>query len=74
MIVVPLLCQSFASIESIPEEKKFDAILVDEGQDFNANFWLAIRTLLKENSKCMYVALDPIQQIRKEKKRKILLI
>ena len=43
---------------------KFDAILVDEGQDFSLEFWLSLKTLLKDDFKVFHVAIDPSQQAR----------
>ena len=36
--------------------EKFDAILVDEGQDFNLTWWNTLRRLLKDNGEMLLVA------------------
>lgn len=42
----------------------FDAILVDEGQDFHPNFWFAIESLLNHTSESfLYVFYDPNQAV-----------
>lgn len=46
--------------------ERFDAILVDEAQDFNLNKWDAIHQLLKENG-ILHLAVDPTQIVRGEK-------
>lgn len=46
----------------ISEPDKFDAILVDEGQDFNPQWWAILRQLLVENGEMLLVA-DTTQDI-----------
>lgn len=41
---------------------KFDAIIVDEAQDFHDNYWIAIEALLKENS-YLHIFFDDNQNI-----------
>ncbi len=41
---------------------KFDAIFVDEGQNFRKNWWTCIEKLLKENA-YFYIFYDPYQSI-----------
>ena len=48
----------------LSEEKRFDAILVDEGQDFEPDWLLALRFLLRERNKSIfYVFFDDNQNI-----------
>lgn len=48
-------------------EEKYDAIVVDEGQDFKENFWLALSFLLQDESEgTFFVFLDPNQAIYTE--------
>ncbi len=55
-----LLCQA---IEAIPE-MRFDAVVVDEGQDFGADWWVPIELINKDvESGCFYVFYDPAQNL-----------
>lgn len=40
----------------------YDAIIVDEGQDFQENYWLGIEALLKEDG-CLYIFYDNNQNL-----------
>ena len=44
----------------------FDAIVVDEGQDFSFNWWytIAFGPLLSNNNSPLYVFMDPNQSLR----------
>ena len=44
------------------DKLKLDAILVDEGQDFNINWWNSLKPLLKDNGE-MILAADPTQDM-----------
>jgi len=44
------------------ERVKYDAILVDEGQDFNLNWWKNLRSLLTNNGEMLLVS-DPTQDV-----------
>lgn len=46
------------------QEEKFDAIIVDEGQDFDPDFWDPLMDLLKdENESFLYIFFDSNQMI-----------
>lgn len=56
------------SAEELPEEN-FDAIIIDEGQDFRDEYWLAIEMLLAQNKESyFYVFYDPNQSIYEKAK------
>jgi hypothetical protein len=43
---------------------QYDAIIVDEGQDFGADYWMALEMLLKdEKESCFYIFYDPNQAL-----------
>ncbi len=44
------------------EDERYDAILVDEGQDFQRNWWIALRSALKPSGEMLLVA-DRAQNI-----------
>jgi len=48
----------------LPEEK-YDAIVVDEGQDFHELWWLSLDGMFRDGNdkKCYYVFFDPLQNI-----------
>ena len=51
------------ALERLPEER-YDAVIVDEGQDFKPAWWLAIEEALREPTKgTIYVFFDPNQNI-----------
>ena len=51
------------ALDRLPDER-YDAIVVDEGQDFKPNWWLAIEEALhKKSSGTLYVFFDPHQNI-----------
>ncbi|MCI0713900.1 MAG: NERD domain-containing protein [Chloroflexi bacterium] len=50
--------------DGLPATEKFDAIVVDEGQDFRATYWLPIQMLLKEPDEgTLYIFYDEAQRI-----------
>lgn len=54
--------------DELEEEKKFDAIIVDEGQDFLDQYWLSIELLFREeNERIYYIFYDPNQLLYQEK-------
>ncbi len=55
-------CALVQTAFDISEPDKFDAILVDEGQDFNPQWWAILRQLLVENGEMLLVA-DTTQDI-----------
>lgn len=51
------------ALQTYPDER-FDAVIVDEAQDFNSDWWIPIETLLGNNDdSILYVFYDPNQQI-----------
>ena len=53
----------FDYIESIPENNKFDCIIVDEAQDFDIDMGLSIRALLSKDYSTFYVFFDENQNV-----------
>ena len=49
----------------LDESEKFDAIVVDEGQDFNELWWASLQGMFKDpnNMEAYYVFFDPNQNI-----------
>ena len=48
-------------LRSIPDEYKYDCIIVDEAQDYDVDMGLSIRALLKEDYSTFYVFLMRIR-------------
>ena len=49
---------------ALPEEQRFDAIVIDEGQDFAQSWWDAVVAALREpDHGCLYVFSDEGQRI-----------
>lgn len=59
------VCFPYALDEAIPHVKiQYDAIIIDEAQDFRDDYWMAIDTLLGDDEdKHLYVFFDPNQQL-----------
>lgn len=53
----------FDYIETIPDEHKYDCIIVDEAQDYDVDMGLSIRALLKEDYSTFYVFFDENQNV-----------
>lgn len=53
----------FDIVGDMPEDYKFDCIIVDEAQDFDLDMGLTIRALLKRKFSCFYVFFDENQNI-----------
>lgn len=53
----------FDYIESIPDEYKYDCIIVDEAQDYDVDMGLSIRALLNEDYSTFYVFFDENQNV-----------
>ena len=53
----------FDYIETIPDEYKYDCIIVDEAQDYDVDMGLSIRALLKEDYSTFYVFFDENQNV-----------
>ena len=53
----------FDYIETIPDENKYDCIIVDEAQDYDVDMGLSIRALLKEDYSTFYVFFDENQNV-----------
>lgn len=45
--------------------KKFDAIIVDEGQDFREEYWMVINALIDDNDGILYIFYDDNQNLYK---------
>jgi superfamily I DNA/RNA helicase len=54
--VVPI--QLMDAIDFLGNTAKFDVILVDEAQDFHANWWTPLEMMLKDNTSSLYMFLD----------------
>jgi hypothetical protein len=63
--VVPEL---FIKANSINPFRKFDAILIDEGQDFNPLWYQSIMNILNPETNSLLIAIDGLQSIYKRKK------
>ncbi|RMG61047.1 MAG: hypothetical protein D6713_01185 [Deltaproteobacteria bacterium] len=50
-------------IPGIPEEEKYDTVLVDEGQDFSPDMFRVVAGVLRGEGKDLVVAVDPEQDI-----------
>ncbi len=44
-------------------EPRYDAVIVDEGQDFSADWWLVVESLKKHREGPFYVFYDPFQNV-----------
>ncbi len=54
----------FEYFAEAPVEEKFDAIIVDEGQDFSENWYTCLKAMLRdENNGEFYVFADPNQDV-----------
>ena len=53
----------FDYIEAIPDEYKYDCIIVDEAQDYDVDMGLSIRALLNEDYSTFYVFFDENQNV-----------
>ena len=49
----------------LPSEQKFDAVIVDEGQDFHDLWWTSLDSIFRDpnNKACYYVFYDPKQNL-----------
>jgi superfamily I DNA and RNA helicase len=43
--------------------KRWDAVLVDEGQDFDTNWWVCVESVLADSSSFFHIYYDPAQSI-----------
>ena len=53
----------FDYIEAIPDEYKYDCIIVDEAQDYDVDMGLSVRALLNEEYSTFYVFFDENQNV-----------
>ena len=53
---------AFDYFSNLPAVEKFDALIVDEGQDFHEEWYLWLRSMLKENG-YFYIFVDPGQSV-----------
>ena len=51
-----------SSFTSEKQDYSYDAIIVDEGQDFQISWWQALRNFLSDNGE-MVLAADPTQDL-----------
>lgn len=51
------------SINKINEEDKYDAIIVDEGQDFSEDIWVSLEECLKNENSIFYIFYDDNQML-----------
>jgi hypothetical protein len=54
--------QLMDAIERLKDRACYDVVLVDEAQDFHANWWPPVGMLLKDGSSRLHMFLDPEQQ------------
>lgn len=59
-----LLEQAMEWLKGTPNEPKFDAVVVDEGQDFARDWWVTVEELSGGPTGALYVFLDLDQSIR----------
>jgi hypothetical protein len=53
------------ALDLLPTAEKYDAVIVDEGQDFDPNWWIPIELLLRhETTGYFYIFFDPDQAIQ----------
>ena len=54
-----------AACGMLSTEERFDAVIVDEGQDFRELWWISLESAFRDaqNKKCFYVFLDPKQNL-----------
>ncbi len=54
----------FEAAADLPEYQRYDAIVVDEGQDFKSTYWEAIQMLLKDpDNGILYIFYDDSQRL-----------
>ena len=67
-----LLCEDvknkYGDLDNLPENERWDAVFIDEAQDFNAELWEDLKKLLKswENGK-IWLFHDPHQDVRQDR-------
>lgn len=54
--------KGFNFYADVPEERKFDVIIIDEGQDFQEHWLLCLETMLKQEGE-LYIFADPNQDL-----------
>lgn len=61
---IQLPLAAFYAIEELGDELRFDAIVIDEGQDFGEEFWLPVEMAMKSSAdSSMYVFYDENQRL-----------
>ncbi len=54
----------FDAASTLPASKRYDAVIVDEGQDFRDTYWEAVQMLLKDPSAgTLYIFYDDSQRL-----------
>jgi superfamily I DNA and RNA helicase len=57
----------FDAAASLPDSERYDAIIVDEGQDFRGTYWEAVQMLLKDpDGGILYIFYDDSQRLYSE--------
>lgn len=59
-----LLEQAIECLRGGPDEPRYDAVIVDEGQDFATDWWVTVEELAGGSSGALYVFLDLDQSLR----------
>jgi hypothetical protein len=59
-----ILSQAIGVLEDTPADLRVDALVVDEGQDFEQDWWVPIDELVGGSSGRLYVFLDQHQRLR----------
>jgi superfamily I DNA and RNA helicase len=57
----------FDAAAKLPEAKRYDAVIVDEGQDFKSTYWEPVQMLLKDpDGGILYIFYDDCQRLYSE--------
>lgn len=63
--VPDLIVEAAVALTSLGKDPLYDAIVVDEAQDFSLDWWFVLsQTLLRESSAPLYAFMDPNQSLR----------
>jgi hypothetical protein len=54
--------QLIEALDAYPDER-FDAVIVDEGQDFREYWWVAVEKLLRDRKDILWIFFDPLQDL-----------
>jgi hypothetical protein len=53
----------FEAAELLPDKNKYDAVIVDEAQEMNDQYWIALLACIKNDDPVFYIFCDPNQAI-----------